>query len=153
TSSVRGSGPSAWTASSRRATASRIACSNAGCSVRDRKWSRFVSDNILMILTFGAVVAAVAGVYSLLADLYLRDRARVSQRIDDEFRQRQRDRVRKSLLFKDLKEAAFDAVKSDEAAPTLRQRLDVMIEQSGLDLTAQKLLIVTLISGLGAGLA
>jgi hypothetical protein len=54
---------------------------------------------VLPLLAFGAAVAAVAGGYSILSDLYLRDRTRVSQRIDEEFRRRQRERARKALLM------------------------------------------------------
>ena len=61
-----------------------------------------MSPTILTILTFGAGVTAVAGVYSLASDLYLRDRKRVAERIVDEFRDRHRERAKKSLLFKDL---------------------------------------------------
>jgi tight adherence protein B len=104
-----------------------------------------MNPNLMMLLTFGAVVAGIAGVYSLLTDLYLRDRSRVSQRIDDEFRKRQRERARQSLLFKDLNQVGFET-EGREANPSLRQRLEVMIEQSGLDLTVQKLLIMTVIS-------
>jgi tight adherence protein B len=106
-----------------------------------------------MLLTFGAVAAMVAAVYSLLSDLYLRDRSHVSRRIDDEFRKGQRERARKALLFKDLKEAAFDASRNDEETTTPRQRLETMIEQSGLDITPQKLLTLTLVAGLGLGAA
>ena len=57
---------------------------------------------LLPLLTFGAVVAAIGGVYSILSDLYLRDRSRVNQRIDDEFRKKKRERAGKAMLFKDL---------------------------------------------------
>ena len=56
-----------------------------------------------------AVVTAIVGVYSIVSDLFLRDRSRVSRRVDDEFRKRQRERARKSLLFKDLGQLGADA--------------------------------------------
>ena len=52
-------------------------------------------------MTFLAVVTAIAGVYSILTDLFLRDRSRVNRRIDLEFVKRQRDLARKLSLFKD----------------------------------------------------
>ena len=107
---------------------------------------------LVPILTFGAVIAAVAAAYSILADLYLRDRSRVNDRIDDEFRKRQRDRARKALVFKDLNRLAVDAAGDHERAPDLRMRLEAMVEQSGLELTVQKLLIVSVAAGLGCGL-
>jgi tight adherence protein B len=98
---------------------------------------------LLPLLTFGAVAAAIAGTYSILSDLYLRDRSRVSQRIDEEFRTRQRDRARKALLFKDLNQLVAEANSDVEAPSGLGQRLAAMVEQSGLDLTVRKLLTMS----------
>jgi tight adherence protein B len=107
---------------------------------------------LLPILTFGAVVAVIAAAYSIFSDLYLRDRSRVSDRIDDEFRKRQRERARKALIFKDLNRLALDAGDDQDVAPNLRGRLEAMVEQSGLDLTLQKLLTIAAVAGLGCGL-
>ena len=60
-----------------------------------------VTANSLSVLTFLAVVTAIAGAYSLLSDLFLRDRSRVNRRVDAEFLKRQRDQVRRQSLFKD----------------------------------------------------
>ena len=106
----------------------------------------------LPFLTFGAVFATVAGIYSIVSDLYLRDRSRVSQRVDDEFRRRQRDQARKSLLFKDLGQFAAETEVDREWDPTLRQRFEAMVEQSGLDLTPQQLLTIVAVTGLGLGI-
>jgi tight adherence protein B len=107
---------------------------------------------LLPFLTFGAVIAVVAAVYSILADVYFRDRARVNERIDDEFRKRLRERARKALVFKNLGRLAFDAAGDQEAPPGLGGRLEAMVEQSGLDLTVQKLLTISAAAGLGLGL-
>jgi tight adherence protein B len=107
---------------------------------------------LLPFLAFGAVVAAVAGAYSLLTDLYLRDRSRVSQRIDDEFRKRQRERARKAMLFKDLNQLAAEAAGDLQARSNLRQWLGTMVEQSGLDLTVRKLVTMSAAAGLILGL-
>ena len=72
-----------------------------------------MSPFVLSLLAFGAVVMAVAGAYSILSDVYLRDRARVSDRVDDEFRKRQRERVKKSLLNKDLAQLSVEAAGDD----------------------------------------
>ena len=53
-----------------------------------------MSPLVLTLFTFFAVALAIGGVYSLVADLVLRDRTRVSQRVDEEFRKRQRDKAR-----------------------------------------------------------
>jgi tight adherence protein B len=110
-----------------------------------------MSPAILPLLTFGAVAAAIAAVYSILSDLYLRDRSRVSQRIDDEFRRRQRERARKAMLFKDLNQLAAEAVGDLEAGPGVGQQLALMIEQSGQDLSVQQLLNTALACGLALG--
>jgi tight adherence protein B len=110
-----------------------------------------MNPTLLPFLAFGAAVAAVAGGYSIISDLYLRDRTRISQRIDEEFRRRQRDRARKALLFKDLNQLTLDAA-SDEAPSGLQHRLLAMVEQSGLDLTLQKLLTLSVALGLSLGL-
>jgi tight adherence protein B len=106
----------------------------------------------LTFLTFVAVLAACAGAYSIASDLYLRDRSRVSQRVDEEFRKRARERARKSLLFKDLRALMADGAGAEEERPTRWQRFEAMIEQSGLNLTAQKLVTIALCSATGLGL-
>jgi tight adherence protein B len=110
-----------------------------------------VTPTLLSLLTFLAVVTAVVGVYSILSDMYLRDRTRVSQRVDDEFRKRLRDRAQKSLLFKDLRELAATGSAGVEEEPSLRRTFEEMVEQSGLDLTPSRLLAIVLASGLTLG--
>jgi tight adherence protein B len=115
-----------------------------------------VSPALLALMTFGAVAMAVAGVYSILADLFLRDRARVNERLNEEFRNRQRDQARKALLFKNKNPAppADDpAAAGGVEAPGLRRRLTELVEQSGLALTVRRLLMLTVAAGLGLGLA
>jgi tight adherence protein B len=107
-----------------------------------------MNTTIIPFLTFGAVVAAIAGAYSIITDLYLRDRSRVSERIDNEFRGRQRTRARKALVFKDVKQLANEA----RGDLTLWDRLTMTVEQSGLDLTLQTLLTIMGVAGLVAGL-
>src|SRR5205085_2895328 len=108
-----------------------------------------LSPVLLTVLTFLAVVLAFAGAYSILSDLFLRDQSRVSKRVDEEFRKRQRERAQKSSLFKDLAPLAAQA-NAGEKRPTLRQRLEEMLEQSGLELPLQRLGM--LMAGLGLGL-
>jgi tight adherence protein B len=110
-----------------------------------------VNPAFLTSLTFIAVVTACAGVYSIVSDLYLRDRSKVSQRVDDEFRKRVRARAQKSMLFKDLRGLVAEGV-GEEERPSLQKRFEAMIEQSGLDITPQKLLVIAVCSALGLGL-
>ncbi len=111
-----------------------------------------MNPTLLPILTFGAVIAAVAAVYSVFADLYLRDRSRVKERIDDEFRKAQRERARKALVFKGHNRLAIDGTEDDEPALDLRGRLQAIVEQSGLNLTIEKLVTVSVAVSVGCGL-
>jgi tight adherence protein B len=103
---------------------------------------------LLTSLTFLAVATAVLGAYSLLSDIFLRDRRRVGQRVDRQLRKRQRDQVRKSAVFKTL---ATGSTSVDGVARTSpRARLEAMIEQSGVAVTPQRL--VALMAGAGVAL-
>jgi tight adherence protein B len=110
-----------------------------------------LNPSLLPLVTFMAAIAAVAGVYSIATDLFLRDRSRVSRRVDDEFRTRQRDRAKKSLLFKNLAQVVAEASAEDKVETGLRQRFEAMVEQSGLDLTPDRLLGIMAGAGLSLG--
>ena len=101
---------------------------------------------LLTLLTFGAVVTGITGVYSLVSDLYLRDRTRVSERVDDEFRRKQRKKAEQSQLFRDL-EKLSSLKPGDLPAATLRTRVELMIEQAAVDLTPESLLGISLVAG------
>jgi tight adherence protein B len=101
-----------------------------------------------MLLTFLAAVTVVLAVASVLSDLFLRDRARVGRRIDDEFRGRQRNRAQRSLLFKDLGRIAAEPAGE---RPPVRLRLETMIDQAGLDLAVERLLALTAGAALALG--
>jgi tight adherence protein B len=104
-----------------------------------------------LLFTFLAGVFVIAAAYSILADLYFRDRARASRRVDEEFRKRQREKARQSRLFKDLGELAAEAAVEGADGRTPVRRLEAMIEQSGLNLTVRRLLILAGVVGLGLG--
>ncbi len=110
-----------------------------------------MSPELVTLLTFLAGALAVFGAYSILSDLFLRDRTRVSQRLDEEFRKRQRERVRKSTLFRNLGQLAAEAAVDDWAEHRWRRRFEAMVEQSGLDLTPRKLLVLAVGAGLVLG--
>jgi tight adherence protein B len=106
---------------------------------------------LLPLLAFLAIVTAFAGVYSFLADVYLRDRGLVRQRLDDEFRVQLRERAKKSTLFKDLAKVATDLPKQAGSKAGFRQRCQLMLDQSGVKITLQRLLMVALAVGLVLG--
>lgn len=107
-----------------------------------------MSPGILTILGFGAGALAVAGAYSLYADLFLRDRSRLSRRVNEEFRKNQRDSIQRSGLFKNLGQLAADAA-AEAGALSLRDRFVLMVEQSGMKVTPRQLL--TYMAGIGIG--
>ena len=94
---------------------------------------------LLTLLTFVAGVLAIIGIYSILSDLFFRDRSRINQRVDEEFHKHQLDRIRKSSLFKNLlPQAGEAATEDDETGP--RHWFSLVVEQSGLVLTPRRLL-------------
>ncbi len=104
-------------------------------------------------MTFLAVSLGVAGVYSILSDLFLRDRSRVSNRLDEEFHRKQRQQVERSTLFRNLHQFAadFEAETPDEERKTIARRFEAMVEQSGLDTTPRQVLMVAGGTGLVLG--
>jgi tight adherence protein B len=103
-----------------------------------------MNPGLLMLFTFMAVLLAVAGVYSIVSDL-LRDRSRVSRRVDEEFRKRQREKAQASTLFKDLTSLPPDLSREQEDEPTLRQRFEALVEQSGMEVSPQRVLTFMLL--------
>jgi tight adherence protein B len=85
--------------------------------------------------------------------MFQRDRRRVQERLDIEFHQKQRERAKRSLLFKDLDGARNEIVEGGTAPrPSLRERLQTLLDQSGLDLSQNRLLSYCTAAGTGTGL-
>src|SRR5438132_2237613 len=102
-----------------------------------------------VIMTFLATAMGILGICSFVADLFLRDRCRVLRRVDEEFRQRQRESVRRSRLFKDSRQTFAEAETNEEIGLGLAERLTAMVDQSGLNLTVNWLLILMAAAGFG----
>lgn len=112
-----------------------------------------MSPALLSLLTFVSILIVLVSVASLLSDIFLKDRARVNRRLDEEFHRGQKELIRNSSLFKDLhKLKASEIVGTADAKLTIRERLERMLEQSGLTWTLQKLLIISAVSGIGLAL-
>ena len=109
-----------------------------------------VNPTLMTLLAFLAGACAVAGVYSILTDLFLRDRSRVDRRLQEAFRLREREKVRQAPLFKDFEDLKFRTEALDLGDAGWRERLESMVQQSGLNVTLSRLL--TLAAGLGLGL-
>jgi tight adherence protein B len=108
-----------------------------------------MSPGLLLLLAFLAAALAVAATYSILSDLFLKDRSRVSKRVDEDLRHRQR--AAKAALFKDLSSVTRPLQDDAEARPSLRERLGLLLEQSGLALQPRRLLVFMAAGGLGLG--
>src|SRR5260370_35281206 len=102
------------------------------------------------MLTFLAVAMAVVGAYSLLSDMFLRDRSRVSQRVDRELRKRQREQVRKSTVFKTL--GATPTAGVSVVRTSLRAKFESLIEQSAVSVPPHRLLALMAAAGMTPGL-
>lgn len=99
-----------------------------------------------ILAALGATMAILA-IYSVVSDLFLKDRSRVSQRVDFEFMKQQREQVKKSPLFRNLNQIAQEAMVSEEPKPSIKKRFEMMIEQSGMNITPSKLLTTMLLVG------
>jgi tight adherence protein B len=97
-----------------------------------------------MLVAFVAGVLILVAGYSLLSDLYLRDRTRVRSRLDEEFRLKQREKARQSVLFKDIETPGGEVAGAPGTAtqPGLKERFELMVEQSGLDLAPRTLTLI-----------
>jgi tight adherence protein B len=102
-------------------------------------------------LAFLAGVSVVASIYSVLSDLFLRDRTRMDRRLRDTFRTRDREKARQARLFKDFEELKSRAEAEEPVASSLKDLLEIMIMQSGLNLTVNRLLTITASIALGFG--
>src|SRR6478736_4684719 len=94
-----------------------------------------MSPILSSLFTFLAVILAVVGAYSLISDLFIRDRERVQQRIKEQFQIGQRERAKQSLLVKDFEVVGADGESAASAPPSmwnLRGRIQIMLDQSGL---------------------
>jgi tight adherence protein B len=109
-----------------------------------------MSPALVTLLTFLAVALLVVGVYSILSDLFLRDRSQVSKRVDEEFRKLQRERAKKSALFRD--QQALVAAYEEEVGFNPRLWFEALIEQSGLSLSPRRVLLVMICMGASIGI-
>lgn len=105
-----------------------------------------------MILIFVTVTLVVLGTISLVHDL-LTDRFRIQQRVNEEFGLGSGVvPAQKSSLFKDLDQLAPDLFTGDLAKPTVRRRFEIMVEQSGIYISPQQLLVAGVFFGVLSGM-
>jgi tight adherence protein B len=94
-----------------------------------------MSPTIVSLLAAVTATMGVIAAYQVTSDVFLRDRSRVTDRIDEEFLRKRKDRAKKSPLFKNLGQMAHELGAGDDDRPTLKQRFAAMVEQSGMDVT------------------
>jgi len=105
--------------------------------------------SLLTFVTFLAVALVIIGIYSLVSDLVLRDRSRVSRRVDKELL-RKKAKEHKGL-FKLPTGISPETLAGEDLTPNLRERFEMMVEQSGLRLTPQALVGLMIGAALGLG--
>lgn len=96
------------------------------------------------------VITGIIAVSQLLSDMFLRDRSRVSDRVDAEFLKKKTEQSKKTPLFKNLGQIASEL--AEDVKPSMKQRFISMIEQSGMDTTPGKVLGTAVISCAVCGL-
>jgi tight adherence protein B len=102
-----------------------------------------MNEAIVLGLAAASAVAFVVAVFQVASDLFLRDRARVNDRVDVEFLKKKAAasaaKAKKASLFKYLDQMDA-AVRAGEGSPTFMQAFESVVEQSGLDVTPARLL-------------
>ena len=97
---------------------------------------------LLPLLTFMAVAMGIFALFSLLSDIFMGSRQRVQERLDVEFRNKQREKAKRSLLFKGTDPFQVDPMDSAHAdRVTWAEWLQTMLDQSGLELTRYGMLV------------
>jgi tight adherence protein B len=96
-----------------------------------------MDPKIINIMTFAAAVLAVIGIFSIVSDLVLREKARIKDRIQDHLGLDSAERARKSGFLKDLK---LLHVETSRRAPRLWQRFLTTVAQSGLQVEPERIL-------------
>jgi tight adherence protein B len=109
-----------------------------------------MSPALMTLLTFLAVATLVVGIYSFLSDLFLRDRSQIVQRVDEAFRQHQRERAKKSALFKH--QQALATANLEDNSFSIPRWFEMLTEQAGLIMSPRRLLLLMIGVGLGTGL-
>lgn len=103
-----------------------------------------MSPLLINSLTFISASLAVLGVGSLLFDLFFRRRLAVADRLNEEFKGETTGSAAETALFKDLKQLGLD---SGRKKPSRWKRFAQVVEQSGLEMSAERLLCVAIAVG------
>lgn len=106
------------------------------------------------ILVFFAVFAMTVAIISLVSDFFTKDHRRISNRIEADFRSKQREKVKNSPLFIESKKGVLIVDDIDEFTfprESLESRLEELILQSGTKANIIQLKLQSVILGLTLG--
>jgi len=108
-------------------------------------------EAIITLLSFMAAFFAIMAINFVITDLYERDRRRMIHRMDEELRERQRERARDSVEKQgnqDLGNLVDEALRESNAERrSLLERFEEMIQQSGVRVTSTRLQVTSLLTG------
>jgi tight adherence protein B len=104
-----------------------------------------MTPTITLATTFLATCAGAAIAWSLAMDLFFRNRFRINQRLNDAFSESGENLGRKTSLFKDLKLIQAETARTERG---LWQKFRGMIEQSGVEISPERLLLAALPSAI-----
>ena len=87
------------------------------------------------MLVFIAVASMTMAIISMVKDVMLKDRRRISHRVEQDFRVLQREQVKESPLFREPRKNAIDTADLEnfiQPKKSLEERLEELIMQSGV---------------------
>lgn len=87
------------------------------------------------MLVFVAVASMTMAIISMVKDVMLKDRRRISHRVEQDFRVLQREQVKESPLFREPRKNAIDTADLEnfiQPKKSLEERLEELIMQSGV---------------------
>ncbi|HUE13796.1 MAG TPA: type II secretion system F family protein [Planctomycetaceae bacterium] len=99
-----------------------------------------MDPKIINLTTFTAAALAVIGIFSIASDLVLRKRARIKDRIRDQFGVGADGQARKLDFLKDLKLLQSE---TSRRAPLLWQRFSAAVAQSGLQVEPERIMQIS----------
>ncbi len=106
-----------------------------------------MSPTAISSCIFVSVTVAIISLGALIFDFFLRTKSRVDERIKEAFRDKLRSQARESSLFPELLAQSSGAVQKQR----LRDRLHVIIEQSGLGLNTTHVASICVLGALFVG--
>jgi tight adherence protein B len=105
----------------------------------------------VVILAFLGVFLAVFAANAILVDLHSSERGRLKKRLEEQLRARQKEQVRTSHLQHDFSQVASDASADGEKWRGFRNSLGLQIEQSGVNVSVDRLLIMSVVCAVVLG--